>query len=384
MRIRKANKFLLPILAALIFTAPYTAARAESTVSAAPQISARAAVLADMDSGQIIYARCENDRMRIASTTKIMTALVALSELSPDDTVKIRKEWTGIEGSSMYLEPGAEYTVRQLLYGLMLASGNDAAHALACAAAGSIEDFAALMNGKAAELGMTGSHFTNPHGLDDPEHYSTAADMAKLTAAAMKNPEFKEIVSTKDITIGGHSYKNHNKLLWQYEGAIGVKTGFTKASGRTLVGCARRGDMGLICVTLDDGDDWSDHAALFDWGFENYENVTVGGQICNIPVQSGDREQVSVSCPESRLFTPKGTVTRKIYLPDFVYAPVTKGDIAGRLRLYDGERQLAEYELRYDRDVDVAEGAELSFFEKLRWAWYFACRYGYRTMPVLY
>ena len=167
----------------------------------------------------------------------------------------------------MYLKAGETYTLRELLYGMLLASGNDAATAVACTVAGSEDAFAALMNEKAAELGLTGTSFENPHGLDSPDHHSTARDLAVLAAYAMENEEFAAIVSTRSKTIHDQTYVNHNKLLWQCEGTIGVKTGYTRHAGRILVSAAERGGRMLIAVTISDPDDWRDHVSLLDYGF---------------------------------------------------------------------------------------------------------------------
>ncbi len=188
--------------------------------------------------------------MLIASTTKIMTALVVLENCSPDDQVKILPEYTSVEGSSMYLKAGESYTVRDLLYGMLLVSGNDAATALAYYCGGSIAGFAEMMNAKAREMGLTNSSCKNPHGLDADGHYSSAEDLAEITREAMKNELFAKIVGTKTYTIGEQTYMNHNKLLWNYDGMLGVKTGYTMAAGRSLVSCAERNGLRLICVTL--------------------------------------------------------------------------------------------------------------------------------------
>jgi D-alanyl-D-alanine carboxypeptidase len=181
--------------------------------------------------------------------------------------MQIPKEAVGIEGSSMYLREGEVLTLQELLYGLMLHSGNDAATALAIYCGGTVEGFSQLMNDKAHRLGLTGTHFENPHGLDSPNHYSTARDLAVLAAYAMKNPIFARTVSTKNVRVGERSLQNHNKLLWRVEGADGVKTGYTKAAGRILVSSATRDGRRLICVTINDGNDWADHAVLLEDGF---------------------------------------------------------------------------------------------------------------------
>ena len=234
-------------------------------VAEAVEVSATAAVLLDADTGQLLYEKNGDEQMLIASTTKIMTALVALEQAEPDDTVTVTREHM-TEGSSMYLKPGETVRVEELLYGLLLCSGNDAALALT-ECAGGLEPFVALMNEKAAALGMTHTSFANPNGLDAEGHYSTARDMAVLAAAAMEEPTFRRICSSRAVTIGQRTMENHNRLLRQVEGCIGLKTGYTKAAGRTLVSCAERCGCRLIAVTLRDSDDWADHAALYEYGF---------------------------------------------------------------------------------------------------------------------
>lgn len=234
-------------------------------VAEAVEVSATAAVLLDADTGQVLYEKNGDEQMLIASTTKIMTALVVLEQAGLDDTVTVTRDHMA-EGSSMYLKPGETVRVEELLYGLLLCSGNDAALALT-ACAGGPEHFVALMNEKAAALGMTRTSFANPNGLDAEGHYSTARDMAVLAAAAMEEPTFRRICSSRSVTIGQRTMENHNRLLRQVEGCIGLKTGYTKAAGRTLVSCAERCGCRLIAVTLRDSDDWADHAALYKYGF---------------------------------------------------------------------------------------------------------------------
>ena len=234
-------------------------------VAEAVEVSATAAVLLDADTGQVLYEKNGDERMLIASTTKIMTALVVLEQESLDDTITVTQAHMA-EGSSMYLKPGETVRVEELLYGLLLCSGNDAALALAdhC---GGLERFVAEMNRKAAELGMTGTSFANPNGLDQEGHYSTARDMARLAACAVKNETLVRLCSTRSVTVGGRTMTNHNRLLRSIDGCIGLKTGYTRAAGRTLVSCVRRKGRTLVAVTLQDGNDWADHAALYEFGF---------------------------------------------------------------------------------------------------------------------
>ena len=236
-----------------------------TAVAEAVEVSAAAAVLMDADSGRLLYEKNGEKRMLIASTTKLMTALVALEQGGLQQEITV----TGghmAEGSSMYLRPGEKLTLETLLYGLLLCSGNDAALAVT-ECMGGVAPFVARMNEKAAELGMENTHFANPNGLDDEEHYSTAEDMARLAAAAMDDPVLRRVASTRTARIGGRTLTNHNKLLSRVEGCVGLKTGYTRAAGRTLVSCAERDGVRLVAVTLQDGDDWNDHASLYEQGF---------------------------------------------------------------------------------------------------------------------
>lgn len=252
--------------------------------------SASAAVLVEAESGRVLYEYNAHEPRLIASTTKLMTALVALeSGHALDEVVTVAPEWAGIEGSSLYLQAGEDITLEALLYGLLLQSGNDAAAAVAGWCGGSQEEFVALMNQKAQELGMENSHFSNPSGLDAENHCSSAYDMALLARACLENKTLAAMVSTRSITFGTRTFTNHNKLLWRYEGCVGMKTGYTEAAGRTLVSAAERDGMTLICVTLGDPNDWADHAALFDYGFASYrreEAARAGETLCRLPVRN--------------------------------------------------------------------------------------------------
>lgn len=229
--------------------------------------SAVSAILLDADTGEVLYEKNAERQMLIASTTKILTALVALErgDLSCEVTVTADHM---VEGSSMYLKVGETVTVEELLYGLLLCSGNDAALALAEGCCGSVEAFVEAMNRKAQEIGMEHSSFANPNGLDAEGHYSTARDMARLAACAVRNHTFVRLCSTSQVSAAGRSMSNHNRLLREVEGCIGLKTGYTMAAGRTLVTCAVRDGRTLVAVTLNDGNDWADHKALYEYGFD--------------------------------------------------------------------------------------------------------------------
>lgn len=323
--------------------------------SAAPQGAARSMILLHGPSGRVLTEYNAHKRLPMASTTKIMTALLTLESCAMDDEVEIKREWTLVEGSSMYLRCGEVCTVRDLLHGLMLSSGNDAALALAGHCAGDTETFVTRMNEKAASLGMEDTQFANPHGLPAEEHYSSASDMAKLMAAAMENEDFRAVVSARYYHREGQSYKNHNKLLWQCEGTTGGKTGYTRAAGRCLVSSCCRDGLELICVTLNDRSDWADHAALYDWGFSNYEGCCIpGGTLAaRVPVVGGNAEYAeAVTAAPLRLCLDRGSnVERTADLPRFLYAPVAKGTVAGTLRIRVDDTEAAALPLIWARDV---------------------------------
>jgi len=259
-----------------------TAFAAETAeLPAPPGNHAAAAALADVTSGRILFSERGDEPMKIASLTKIMTAIVAIEHGGLDETIRVSAKAAGKEGSSIYLKAGEKMTLRNALYGLMLRSGNDAATAIAEHVGGSVEGFAFLMNRKAEELGLANSHFMNPHGLDEQGHYSSANDLAKLTVYALHNPEFRQIVKTRVKTAPNpndswdYKWVNKNKMLTMYEGADGVKTGYTKQALRTLVTSATRGGQQLVAVTLNDRDDWADHRRLLDYGFAHFPLSTV-------------------------------------------------------------------------------------------------------------
>ncbi|WP_010631628.1 D-alanyl-D-alanine carboxypeptidase family protein [Sporolactobacillus vineae] len=265
-----------------------------------PSVSAQAAVLIDQASGRILFSRNSSEKLPIASITKVMTAVLAIESGKLNRMVTVSREAVRAEGSSIYLKPGERIRLIDLVYGLMLRSGNDASVAIAEAVAGSTAGFALLMNEKAAELGMNGTHFMNPNGLDDPGHYSTAADMAVLTRYAMQNTTFRKITGTRSYRVEKTNKEqvrvllNKNKMLRLYSKATGGKTGFTKKAGRTLISTASSGSVSLIVVTLNDGDDWRDHQQLFEWGFTNYHPVVV--------VHQGKLKANTVSFYRNRLY----------------------------------------------------------------------------------
>ena len=257
---------VLVLFAALLPFLTYT--------DAAELSGARGAVLIDADTGEIIYERCAHTRLPMASTTKIMTAVVAMRYFEPQAEFTVPREAVGIEGTSASLCEGEVYSLEELLYALLLQSANDAACAIAVNVAGSVESFAVLMNREAALMGLSDTHFTNPHGLPDDEHYTTAYELSVMASHLLKNETLAKIVATKRIKIESADgvaryFYNHNKMLSCYEGANGVKTGFTKASGRCLVSSAERDGKRLIAVTLGSHNDWQEHARMLDFGFKS-------------------------------------------------------------------------------------------------------------------
>lgn len=352
---------------AAVISVPFKKVEAKADV----QVSAEAFVLMEADSGEIIFQKDFEKRLPMASTTKIMTALVALEMGELTKKVEIAPEAVGTEGSSMYLKEGESLTLSDLLYALMLQSANDAAVAIAYEIAGGTDEFAALMNRRAEQMGLSNTHFTNPHGLDSEEHYTTASDLAEIAREAMKNEEFRKIVSTKSVTLtdGHRSFTNHNKLLSAYDGAIGVKTGYTKRSGRCLVSAASRDDVTLIAVTLNAPSDWEDHKRLLDAGFDMLEHNIVAQPneiFYDLPVVGGKDSVIRLSNRELFSVTLKkdSHVITRIESDRFFPAPITAGDALARAVFYvDGEEigsipLFAEYSVA-ERDDDP------TFFERI-------------------
>ena len=333
-------------------------------------VSAEHAILMDADTGRVLYERGADERSLIASTTKIMTALVVCEQCNVLDRMRIPKEAVGIEGSSMYLREGEVLTVQELLYGLMLQSGNDAAVALAIYCGGTVEGFAELMNDKARQLGLTGTHFVNPNGLDAPDHYSTARDLAALASYAMNNPIFAQTVSAKSVKIGQRYLTNHNKLLWRVDGADGVKTGFTKAAGRILVSSAVREGRRLVCVTINAPDDWNDHKTLLEDGFSRYRTRTLvqaGDVLGTMAVLGGGAGQVRLVADDDFAYPLAEDERVSILLPPvmFAYAPVVWGQRAGWAHILIDGTPVGKVPLLYGETVEKAPEQEPSIWEKI-------------------
>ncbi len=331
---KKFGIFLLTLWMILPFCGGFAAA--------AGDISAQSAILIEASSGDVIYEKNARERLPMASTTKVMTALVALEYGDLSRTVKVAEAACGVEGSSIYLSAGEELTLGDLVYALMLESANDAAAAIAYEVAGGIPEFAELMNETAKKLGLTDTHFTNPHGLDDEMHYTTAYDLAKLTAYAMQNDVFREITSTYKRTIPLHGDEgvrvllNHNKLLRMSEDVIGGKTGFTKRCGRCLVSAAERNGVRVIAVTLNAPDDWNDHLTLYERGFSEYHREILaepGGFSYKIPCPTAENGYVTVQNTDALALCLKNNVgvTYVAEAPHLQMPPVNVGDVLGRV-----------------------------------------------------
>ena len=333
--------------------------------------SASSAILIDGESGRVLYEQNAHEERYIASITKLMTALVAMeSGHGLDEVVTIKKEYTGAEGSSMYLREGEKQTLEALMYGLLLASGNDAALAVAGYCAGTVEEFVSLMNRKAVLLGMENTRFINPSGLTQEGHMSTAADMAKLAAACMKNEDIAAMVATRTITIGGRTFTNHNKLLWRYEGCIGMKTGYTERSGRTLISCAQRDGQRLIAVTLNDGNDWADHTAMLDYGFAGFERTRLAGAgevYARIPVTGSLLSFVHVQAADDvyYLLAPGEQVREELSLTQWTQAPVTRGQTAGTITYYLGDEVVAVCPLVYGESAQMNVVSGRNFVQRM-------------------
>ncbi len=311
--------------------------------------SAKSAIVIEVDSGSVIYEKNASQSLTMASTTKIMTAICAIEEGDMAKKVKIAPEAVGVEGSSIYLKGDENLTLRELVYGLMLNSGNDAAVAIAHAVSGGVDEFANLMNKKAKEIGAKNTQFKNPNGLDEEGHYTTAHDLALITAYGLKNEEFRKISSTYQTTIGESEEKryltNHNKLLKRYEGCIGVKTGFTKKSGRCLVSAAQRGGVTLVAVTLSAPDDWTDHANMLNYGFERVKrkNVIAKGEELGVAIiENGKEICTKIIAKDTFDVSLLNSSKCMAYFcpPESIEAPVKKGQKIGEVKIYIDGKQI--------------------------------------------
>lgn len=337
-------------LLAIIFTPPLIAAEG-------PAIDARSAVLMDRDSGRVLWKKNEHRRRPIASTTKIMTALVALERGSEEERVTVSKRAAATEGSSIWLEKGEKKKLGELIYGLMLCSGNDAAAAIAEHIGGSEKKFVELMNERALAMGAKDTHFVNPHGLPAKGHYSTAYDLALITCEALKNGRFQEIITTPSRSISwpdqpwGRLLINQNKLLELYPGADGVKTGWTEKAGRCFVGSATKKRWQLVSVVLNSPQIWEDSAALLDYGFQNYRHQRIFSRdqvLCTAGVLEG-RERAAAAVCETHYYpllpSEKKYLRYRIRLGNRIRAPLAKGDKLGEVEVYLRKEMLCRVDL---------------------------------------
>ena len=327
----------------------------------ADAISAKSAVLIDGMSGRILYEQNAYEKLPMASTTKIMTGLIACESGRFNENVKTSAFASGTEGSSLWLKIGEEQSLENLIYGLMLKSGNDAAVSIAEFLGGNTDAFALIMNKKAREIGALNTNFCNPHGLDAENHYTTSYDLALIAKEAMKNEKFREIVSTKTYSIPmqgekwDRALKNHNKLLWQYEGCTGIKTGFTKKCGRCLVSSAEKDSKRLICVTLNAPDDWNDHKYLLDYGFSNYVGKTIvkkGEKVVDFTYDNKYKRKVGIVSAENCILMvgKSDVVTTKTVVNKFK-APVKAGTVVGKMTVFCNGEKISETTLITDENI---------------------------------
>lgn len=358
----------------MVLTAlPPVHAQAES-----PGVSSLSAVLYEPESGRVIFEKDAHTARPMASTTKIMTALLAAENCSPEQMITVPKQAVMVEGSSLGLKEGDQISMRDLITGLLLESGNDAANAIALAVSGSLEAFAVLMNERAAELGMKDSTFVTPSGLDQGNHSASAYDMALLAAEVMRNDMLAEICAQKKAVIHlGNPVReatvsNHNRLLSLYPYAVGMKTGFTKKSGRCLVSAARKDGVLLIAVTLNGGDYWNDHMALYNAGFEKVESVALTlPALPNLAVSGGMTGYVQLRCdPPPACVLMKGEAEKVrvcIELPPFTIAPVISGQRVGKVRYLLEGRELCALPLAAAYAVDARPVAG---YTQRFWEWF--------------
>lgn len=351
--LKKINCYLIIISMILILSVPVYAK--------SPNISGASGILMERNSGRILYKNNINKKLPMASTTKIMTALVALENGNLDDIVKIDKNSVGVEGSSIYLYKGEKISLEDLLYGLMLRSGNDSAVAIANHIGGSVDNFIKMMNKKAKEIGAYKTNFTNPHGLHNNNHYTTAYDLALITRAAMKNRKFRDICKTKLWVSNREKNKyfyNKNKTLWQYGGGDGVKIGYTRVAGRCLVSSATKDNMQLIAVVLNDYSWFNDCYNLFDYGFKNYTPMVIYSQdqyIRSIPICNGKKGYVPIVAGKDFIIPltdgEKGKIKTIIKSPENLNAPVSKGQKIGKIEAYLNGNLIGSAPLLTNRDI---------------------------------
>lgn len=314
----------------------------------------------EVTTDRLLFGRNEKTKLPMASTTKIMTAIVVIEDCDLSETIEIPKAAVGVEGSSVYLKEGEKYTVEELLYGLMLRSGNDCATALALHHSKTVEAFAETMNRRAKEWGAVNTHFVNPHGLPHAEHYTTAEDLARIASHAMKNETFRKIVSTKYYA--PRCWTNKNKMLTDYEGANGVKTGYTMQAGRCLVSAAERGGMQLVAVVLNSPEMFERSRELLDEGFRDFKMKKVyGREEYSVPLDAKDK--TCALRAEKDLYYPlkEGEQIRtEIELPKKIRLPVKAGEIRGKINIY------LENQLIFSENLCTIKDVEKTYIDYLR------------------
>ena len=322
--------------------------------------SAKACIVICGDTGQTIYGENEDFRMPMASTTKIMTGLLLCEYGDLDREIVTTKEMVTVEGSSMGLLEGDRVSLKTLLYGLLLASGNDAANTIAIIVGGSVRNFVAMMNDRAIDMGLSDTHFETPSGLDGDTHFTTCRDLATLAMEAMKNETFRQVVATESISVsyGNPPYNrritNHNRLLKTYDDVVGVKTGFTKKSGRCLVSAAKKDGKYVIAVTLNDPNDWQDHRVLLDRGLNGTElvNIKPNDEEINIPVINGIKDNISVKIEPLEICAKKDSKTEcKVYIKPNIIAPIEEGELLGRAEYFVDGNKVAQKEIKADKNI---------------------------------
>lgn len=326
------------------------------------ETSAKAAILINASTGSVLYSKNSDIRLPMASTTKIMTALILAEQNTPDKKVEITYEMVAVEGSSMGLKVGDTVTYSDLLYGLMLPSGNDAANAVAISIAGSLSKFSSLMNEKAAELGLKNTNFVTPSGLDSNNHFTSAYDLAILAKYALNNEELKKAASTKSIVLTftnperNVTLTNHNKLLNLYEGTIGVKTGFTSSAGRCLVSAATKGNVTLIAVTLNDRNDWDDHISMLNYGFSECTDFILSPSLPEkISVVGYDDTFIKPVAENYSLgISRNDSITYTVNLPTFIYAPVKEGEYIGEIYVYCNNEKINEINITAENAISLS------------------------------
>ncbi len=328
-------------------------------------LSAQSAVVICADTGEVIYGKNQNEKRPMASTTKILTSLLALEAAeSCDREVTITDKMVPVEGSSMYLQLGQKLPLTSLAKGMLTVSGNDAANSVAIFLGGSVEGFAKLMNEKAKQIGMNNTNFVTPSGLDAENHYSTAYDMALLGAYALENQSFYDICSKRKVDVPFiepceiRTLYNENRLLKRYDGCIGIKTGFTKRSGRCLVSGAERNRCRLVAVTLNAGDDWNDHEKLLDYGFLKVESVPLDECECmSLPLVGGNVDEITVFAKDDMNLTllkgQKDKIEKVVKAPQFVYAPIEKGKVIGKIEYKFEGKIIATNDLIVSTDENI-------------------------------